>query len=43
MEDVHDSKLAPLLPITRGLMRFLPSNRITVEEALRMLSEAEPQ
>lgn len=31
IESVHDSTLAPLPPITRGLMRFLPWNRITVD------------
>lgn len=40
-EDVHDKRLEPLLPIIRGLMRFLPSNRITADEALDLLGDIE--
>ncbi|KAL4897599.1 kinase-like domain-containing protein [Aspergillus ambiguus] len=36
-ETVHDPKLKPLLRVTQGLMRFLPSNRITADEALNLL------
>ncbi|KAJ6108902.1 hypothetical protein N7512_008739 [Penicillium capsulatum] len=32
-----DPILNPLLPVTQGLMRFLPSCRITADEALNML------
>lgn len=34
---VHHPMLQPLLPVIQGLMRFLPSNRISVEEALELL------
>ncbi|KAJ5971413.1 uncharacterized protein N7479_001331 [Penicillium vulpinum] len=36
-ENVHDPELQPLLQVVQGLMRFLPSNRITAEEALELL------
>lgn len=36
-ETVHDPSLAPLLQVTRGLMRFLPSSRMTADEALGLL------
>lgn len=36
-ETVRDPKLKPLLRVTRGLMRFLPSSRITADEALSLL------
>lgn len=36
-ETVHDPKLQPLLRVTQGLMRFLPSNRITADETLDLL------
>lgn len=34
---VKDESLQPLLPIIRGLMRFRPQDRISAEEALRLL------
>ncbi|OJJ30824.1 hypothetical protein ASPWEDRAFT_54195 [Aspergillus wentii DTO 134E9] len=37
VEQVHDPILKPLLSITRGLMRFLPSSRISADEALAVL------
>lgn len=42
-EAVNDSTLDPLLPIIRGLMRFLPSSRITADEALDLLGEIEEE
>ena len=36
-ETVRDPKLKPLLRVTQGLMRFLPSSRITADEALDLL------
>ncbi|KAK9236605.1 kinase-like domain-containing protein [Lipomyces kononenkoae] len=36
-ETVRDAKLKPLLRVTQGLMRFLPSRRITADEALNLL------
>lgn len=40
-ETVCDPKLKPLLRVTQGLMRFLPSSRITADEALDLLSTRE--
>jgi hypothetical protein len=34
---VTEVSLKPLLPIIRGLMRFRPEDRISAEEALRLL------
>ena len=34
---VTDASLKPLLSIIRGLMRFRPEDRISAEEALRLL------
>ncbi|KAK2590413.1 hypothetical protein QQS21_011900 [Conoideocrella luteorostrata] len=34
---VYEPELMPLLPIIRGLMRFLPSERLTAAEALKLL------
>ena len=36
-ELVNDAELMPLVPIIRGLMRFLPSERLTAAEALKLL------
>lgn len=36
-ETVLDPKLKPLLRVIQGLMRFLPSSRITADEALDLL------
>lgn len=36
-EGVHDRKLARLVPVIRGLMRFLPSSRMKASEALDLL------
>ncbi|KAJ5778048.1 hypothetical protein N7520_001294 [Penicillium odoratum] len=36
-DQVHDPELEPLLSVIEGLMRFLPSGRITTDEALQML------
>ncbi|KAJ5632555.1 hypothetical protein N7490_008894 [Penicillium lividum] len=36
-DQAHDPELEPLLPVIKGLMRFLPSGRITTNEALQML------
>ncbi|KAJ5085091.1 hypothetical protein N7532_009862 [Penicillium argentinense] len=36
-----NSTLEPLLRVTQGLMRFLPSSRLTAENALDMLANAE--
>lgn len=38
-EKVHEPELMPLLPIISGLMRFLPSNRLTAAEALELLGQ----
>ncbi|KAJ6027408.1 uncharacterized protein N7446_003998 [Penicillium canescens] len=40
-EIVHDPTLKPLLQVTQGLMRFLPSSRITAEEALSLLCNSQ--
>jgi hypothetical protein len=34
---VHNPKLARLVPVIRGLMRFLPSSRMEASEALDLL------
>lgn len=34
---VDEPELMPLLPLIRGLMRFLPSERLTAAEALKLL------
>lgn len=36
-EIVHDPPLKPLLQVIQGLMRFLPSSRITVDKALGLM------
>ncbi|KAJ5570480.1 uncharacterized protein N7459_009910 [Penicillium hispanicum] len=36
-DSVHDPSLKPLLQVTQGLIRFLPSSRITADEALDLL------
>ncbi|KAE8312897.1 kinase-like domain-containing protein [Aspergillus transmontanensis] len=41
--EVRDPKLAPLLPVIQGLMRFLPSARITADKALNVLSRTGTQ
>lgn len=38
-EIVHDSDLEPLSEVAQGLMRFLPSNRITADRALELLCD----
>ncbi|KAJ5124952.1 uncharacterized protein N7515_008777 [Penicillium bovifimosum] len=38
-ESVHHPDLQPLLQVTRGLMRFLPSSRITADEALNLICD----
>lgn len=40
-KDVHNTTLHPLLHVTQGLMRFLPSSRITADEALDILRNTE--
>lgn len=37
---VPDPTLKPLLHVTQGLMRFLPSSRLTAKDALDILSNA---
>lgn len=37
VETVHNPDLKPLLRVIQGLMRFLPWNRITADEALNLL------
>lgn len=36
-EMVKEPELMPVLAVIRGLMRFLPSERISADEALRLL------
>ena len=36
-ELITEPELMPLLPVIQGLMRFLPSNRISADEALGLL------
>ena len=38
-QHVKDESLKPLLLIMRGLIRFRPQDRISPEEALRLLDE----
>ncbi|KAI9373627.1 kinase-like domain-containing protein [Aspergillus egyptiacus] len=38
-ETVHTPELKPVLRVIQGLMRFLPSNRITADEAMNLLRE----
>jgi hypothetical protein len=38
-ESAHDPELQPLLQATQGLLRFLPSSRITADKALEMLCD----
>lgn len=38
-EIVHDPTLKPLLQVTQGLMRFLPSSHITADEALDLFQD----
>ncbi|KAJ6084069.1 hypothetical protein N7486_010869 [Penicillium sp. IBT 16267x] len=40
-EKVHNSKLQPLLEMIKELMRFLPSSRITADEALGLLEDSQ--
>jgi hypothetical protein len=40
---VTEASLKPLLPIIRGLMRFRPGDRISAEEALRLLPVEEEE
>jgi hypothetical protein len=40
-EGVHDPLLKPLLPVIQGLMRFLPSSRITADKALGLLGNCQ--
>jgi hypothetical protein len=35
---IHDETLKPLLPVIQGLMRFRPSDRISISQALDMVS-----
>ncbi|KAB8277263.1 kinase-like domain-containing protein [Aspergillus minisclerotigenes] len=42
-EEVRDPKLAPLLPVIQGLMRFLTSARTTADKALDVLSRTGAQ
>ncbi|KAK1147184.1 hypothetical protein N8T08_001923 [Aspergillus melleus] len=35
--EVHDPTLKPLLEVIQGLMRFIPNNRITADEALELV------
>jgi hypothetical protein len=35
---IHDETLKPLLPVIQGLMRFRPSDRISISQALDMTS-----
>jgi hypothetical protein len=37
-ERVHDQILKPLLPVIRGLMRFMPEDRISASEALDLIT-----
>lgn len=39
-DKVKEPMLAPLVTIIQGLMRFLPSSRITADEALDSLKAA---
>ena len=36
-ERVHEDSLKPLLPIIQGLMRFRPSDRISISHALDLI------
>ncbi len=36
-KDVQDPSLKPLLPVIKGLMRMLPSDRISASQALDLL------
>lgn len=38
---VQDPILDPLLLVIQGLMRFLPSNRMSAEEALKKLGHSQ--
>lgn len=40
---VHDQKLVPLISVMEGLMKYLPSSRITASQALRLLRESQGQ
>ena len=40
-EIVHDPPLKPLLQVIQGLMRFLPSSRIPVDEALDLMGNTQ--
>ena len=42
-EVVHSPKLKPLLQVIQGLMRFLPSSRISIDEALALLHDTQEQ
>ncbi|KAG8156637.1 hypothetical protein KVR01_013428 [Diaporthe batatas] len=42
-DSIHDPELQGLLPIMQGLMRFLPENRISASDALKLLEESPVQ
>ena len=35
--ETHDERLLPLMSIVQGLMRYQPSNRMTISKALNVL------
>jgi hypothetical protein len=37
-QSIHEETLKPLLPVIQGLMRFRPSDRISISQALDMTS-----
>jgi hypothetical protein len=37
---IHEESLKPLLPVIQGLMRFRPSDRISLSQALDMVRRA---
>ena len=40
-KEIGEPDLAPLVPVIRGLLGFLPSERITASEALDLLGDDE--
>ena len=39
-DEIHEETLKPLLPVIQGLMRFRPSDRISLSQALDMVRRA---
>jgi hypothetical protein len=40
---IHEETLKPLLPVIQGLMRFRPSDRISLSQALDMVRRAKDE